>query len=151
MRSEWTKLRTVRSTYWALIMAAVLGIGSGGRHQRGGRPPLRHDPGLRHSAGTRPRSVCAAIAQLAFAILGVLWISSEYSTGMIRTSLTAVPKRGRMLAAKSLVFAVVTFVVGEVISFVTFFVGQALICGNAPHAALGDHGVPGRSWARACT
>jgi ABC-2 type transport system permease protein len=71
----------------------------------------------------------------------VLCISSEYSSGMISTSLIAVPKRGRVLAAKSLVFASVTFVVGEVTSFAAFFVGQALISGHAPHAALGDPGV----------
>jgi hypothetical protein len=82
-----------------------------------------------------------AIASLAIVVLGVLCISSEYSSGMIRTSLIAVPKRGRVLAAKSLVFAVVTFVVGEVVSFAAFFVGQALIAGHAPHAALGDPGV----------
>lgn len=82
-----------------------------------------------------------AIAELAIAVLGVLCISSEYSSGMIRTSLIAVPKRGRVLAAKSLVFAVVTFVVGEATSFTAFFVGQALISGHAPHAALGDPGV----------
>jgi ABC-2 type transport system permease protein len=81
------------------------------------------------------------IAQLAIAVLGVLCISSEYSSGMIRTSLIAVPKRGRVLAAKSVVFAAVTFVVGEVVSFTAFFVGQALISGHAPHAALGDPGV----------
>ena len=82
-----------------------------------------------------------AIASLAIAVLGVLCISSEYSSGMIRTSLIAVPKRGRVLAAKSLVFAAVTFVVGEATSFTAFFVGQALITGHAPHAALGDPGV----------
>jgi hypothetical protein len=60
---------------------------------------------------------------------------------MIRTSLIAVPKRGRLLAAKSLVFAAVTFVVSEVTSFTAFFVGQALISGHAPTAALGDPGV----------
>src|ERR1700744_5969378 len=60
---------------------------------------------------------------------------------MIRTSLIAVPRRGRLLAAKSLVFAGVTFLVGEVTSFTAFFVGQALISGHAPHAALGDPGV----------
>jgi ABC-2 type transport system permease protein len=74
-------------------------------------------------------------------VLGVLCISSEYSSGMIRTSLIAVPRRGRVLAAKSLVFATVTFVVGEATSFAAFFLGQALISGHAPHAALGDPGV----------
>ena len=67
-----------------------------------------------------------AIASLAIVVLGVLFISSEYSSGMIRTSLIAVPKRGRVLAAKSLVFAVVTFVVGEVTSFAAFFAGEEL-------------------------
>jgi ABC-2 type transport system permease protein len=81
------------------------------------------------------------IATLAIAVLGVLAISSEYSSGMIRTSLIAVPRRGRVLAAKSLVFAVVTFLVGEATSFAAFFAGQALMAGHAPHAALGDPGV----------
>ena len=81
------------------------------------------------------------IASLAVVVLGVLCISSEYSSGMIRTSLIAVPRRGRVLAAKSLVFAAVTFVVGEVTCFTAFFAGQALISGHAPHAALGDPGV----------
>ena len=76
-------------------------------------------------------------------MLGVLAISSEYSSGMIRTSLIAVPKRGRVLAAKSLVFAGVTLVVGEVTTFVAFFAGQALISGHAPHAALGASPYPG--------
>ena len=79
-------------------------------------------------------------------MLGVLYISSEYSTGMIHTSLTAVPKRGRMLAAKSLVYASVTFVVGEVISFVAFFLGQALIDGHAPAPRWAIPAWPGRSW-----
>jgi ABC-2 type transport system permease protein len=80
-----------------------------------------------------------AIASLAIVVLRVLCISSEYSSGMIRTSLIAVPKRGRVLAAKALVFAGVTFVVGEVTCFVAFFVGQALISGHAPHAAHSAH------------
>jgi hypothetical protein len=78
------------------------------------------------------------------AVDGVLCVSSEYSSGMIRTSLTAVPKRGRLLAAKSLVFAAVTFVVGEVTSFAAFFVGQALISGHAPtrrSATPNGHGL----------
>ena len=139
LRSEWTKLRSVRSTFWALTVTVVLGVGLGAvisaatahgyaRFSVSGR--LSWDPTGVSLAGV-------AIASLAIAVLGVLCISSEYSSGMIRTSLIAVPKRGRVLAAKSLVFAVVTFVVGEVVSFAAFFVGQALISGHAPHAALG--------------
>ena len=143
LRSEWTKLRSVRSTFWALTMTVVLGIGlaaaisaaaAHGYPKSSVSGKLSWDPTAVSLSGM-------AVASLAIAVLGVLCISSEYSSGMIRTSLIAVPKRGRVLAAKSLVFAAVTFVVGECTSFVAFFVGQALISGHAPHAALGDPGV----------
>ena len=143
LRSEWTKLRSVRSTFWALTVTVVLGVGLGavisaaaahGYAKFSVSQKLSWDPTGVSGAGM-------AIAQLAIAVLGVLCISSEYSSGMIRTSLIAVPKRGRVLAAKSLVLAGVTFVVGEVTCFVAFFVGQAIISGHAPHAALGDPGV----------
>jgi ABC-2 type transport system ATP-binding protein len=88
------------------------------------------------------------LATLAIAVLAVLCVSSEYSSGMISTSLTAVPKRGRVLAAKSLVFAAVTSVVGEVTSFTAFFAGQALISGHAPTRRWPIPGWPGRWWER---
>jgi len=91
------------------------------------------------------------IAQLAIAVLGVLCIGSEYSSGMIRASLTAVPKRGRVLAAKSLVFAVVACVVGEFTTFAAFFAGQALISGHAPTRLSAIPGSPGRWRERRCT
>ena len=143
LRSEWTKLRSVRSTFWALTVTVVLGVGLGavisaaaahGYARSSVSGKLSWDPAGVSLAGV-------AVAALAIAVLGVLCISSEYSSGMIRTSLIAVPKRGRVLAAKSLVFAAVTFVVGEAASFAAFFVGQALISGHAPHAVLGDPGA----------
>jgi ABC-2 type transport system permease protein len=143
LRSEWTKLRSLRSTFWALTVTVVLGIGLGaaisaaaayGYAKSSVSSKLSWDPTGVSLAGV-------AVASLAIAVLGVLFISSEYSSGMIRTSLIAVPKRGRVLAAKSLVFAAVTFVVGEATSFTAFVLGQALISGHAPHAALGDPGV----------
>ena len=143
LRSEWTKFRSVRSTFWTLTVTVVLGIALGAvisaatAHSYAKfsvSEKLSWDP-----TGVSQSGV--AIAQVAIAVLGVLCISSEYSSGMISTSLIAVPKRGRVLAAKSLVFAAVTFVVGEVTIFVAFFVGQALISGHAPTAALGDPGV----------
>jgi ABC-2 type transport system permease protein len=143
LRSEWVKLRSVRSTFWALTVTVVLGVVLGavisaatahGYPRFSVSEKQSWDPTGISQAGV-------AIASLAIVVLGVLCISSEYSSGMIRTSLIAVPKRGRVLAAKALVFAVVTFVVGEVTCFAAFFVGQALITGHAPHAALGDPGV----------
>jgi ABC-type transport system involved in multi-copper enzyme maturation permease subunit len=143
LRSEWTKLRSVRSAFWALTVTVVLGIGLGaaisaaaahGYASSSVSGKLSWDPTTVSLDGM-------AVATLAIAVLGVLCVSSEYSSGMIRTSLTAVPRRGRLLAAKSLVFAAVTFAVGEATSFAAFFAGQALISGHAPHAALGDPGV----------
>jgi ABC-2 type transport system permease protein len=143
LRSERTKLRSVRSTFWALTVAVVLGIGFGaaisaaaahGYAKSSVSDKLSWDPTGISTSGL-------AIGSLAIVVLGVLYITSEYSSGMIRTSLIAVPKRGRVLAAKSVVYAVVTFVVGEVLSFVAFFLGQELISGHAPQAALGDPGV----------
>jgi len=143
LRSEWTKLRSVRSTFWALTVTVVLGVGLGavisaavahGYARSSASSKLSWDPTGVSLAGV-------AVASLAIAVLGVLFISSEYSSGMIRTSLIAVPKRGWVLAAKSLVFAAATFVVGEVTSFTAFCVGQALISGHAPYATLGDPGV----------
>ena len=97
LRSEWTKLRSVRSTFWALTVTVVLGIALGaiisaaiahGYARFSVSQKLSWDP-------TGVSGTGMAIAQLAIAVLGVLCISSEYSSGMIRTSLIAIPKRGR--------------------------------------------------------
>jgi len=143
LRSEWVKLRSVRSTFWALAVTVVLGVALGAVISAAAAHGYAKFS-VSEKQSWDPTGVSQAgfvIAQLAIAVLGVLCISSEYSTGMIRTSLIAVPKRGRILAAKAIVFAVVSFVVGEFTSFAAFFVGQALISGHAPHAALGDPGV----------
>jgi len=143
LRSEWTKLRSVRSTFWALTVTVVLGIALGAAISAAAAHGYARSS-VSGKLSWDPTGVSLdgmAIAQLAIAVLGVLCISSEYSSGMIRTSLIAVPKRGRVLAAKSLVLAAVTFVVGEATSFTAFFAGQALISGHATHAALGDPGV----------
>jgi hypothetical protein len=142
LRSEWTKLRTVQSTFWSLLVAAVLAIGLGALISAVSANHYATDPTVHIGWSPTNRSFNSLIiAQLALAVLGVTTITAEYSTGMIRTSLAAVPKRSRMLGAKALVFATLTLVVGEVISFITFLVGQALISGKAPSASLGQPGV----------
>ena len=143
LRSEWVKLRSVRSTFWALAVTVALGVGLGALISAAtARGYASSSPSSKLSWDPTALSLDGiAIASLAIAVLGVLCASSEYSSGMIRASLTAVPKRGRVLAAKSLVFAAVTFAVGEVTSFAAFFASQALIGGHAPRAALGDPGV----------
>jgi hypothetical protein len=143
LHAEWTKARTVPSTMWTLLVAAVLGIGLGAlisslaaNHYAKSSlsDKLTWDPTSISNAGL-------SIAQLAIGVLGVLLVTSEYSSGAIGSSLAAVPRRGRLLAAKSVVIMALTFVVVEIIAFVAFFVGQALISGHAPSATLGQTGV----------
>jgi ABC-2 type transport system permease protein len=143
LRSEWTKARTVPSTMWTLIAATVLGIGLGALISA-----LAAHAYAKSSVSDKltwdPTSISGAgfsIAQLAIGVLGVLLITSEYSTGAIGSSLAAVPRRGRLLGAKAVVLAVLIFVVAEMLAFVAFFIGQALISGHAPTATLGDPGV----------
>lgn len=138
-RSEWIKLTSVRSTWITLLVALVLGIGLGalisylaGSHYA--------SAGLIRRATWDPTKVsfhAINIAQLAIAVLGVMIVTSEYSTGMIRTSLAAVPRRGRFLAAKTTVFTAVALLVGEITAFAAFLIGQAVIGSSAPHTNLG--------------
>lgn len=140
VRSEWTKFRSVRSTYWTFLVAAILGIGLSALICAISASHYLTDPEVRFGWNPTDRSIRSLeLAQLAFAVLGVLVVTSEYSTGMIRTSLAAVPKRIRMMTAKLLVFAIAAAVIGEIISFAAFLLGQALIHGQAPSASLHDH------------
>ena len=94
LRCEWTKFRTLRSTFWTLLTAAVLGIGLGALFSAVAAHHYASDATVRPD-GWNPTSVSLrglALAQLAFAVLGVLVVSGEYSTGLIRTSLAAVPR-----------------------------------------------------------
>jgi ABC-2 type transport system permease protein len=79
------------------------------------------------------------LGQLALIVFGVLVISSEYSTGMIRTSLAAVPQRGHFYVSKVAVAGLLALVVGMATSFVTFFLGQALL--GSHNKSISDHGV----------
>jgi ABC-2 type transport system permease protein len=144
--AEWTKLRSVRSTVWSLATMVVLafgitGLATGiysahwGSMSPGERAQVLADPiGLILQPGS-------TYGQIAICVLGVMVMASEYSTGMIRASLLAVPRRTPMLAAKAAAFATVVFVVAELVAFSSFFLGQAML---RPHVAIGigDPGVP---------
>jgi ABC-2 type transport system permease protein len=141
-RSEWTKFRSVRSTYWTFLVAALLGVGLGVLGSALSANHYRTDPSVHFDWNPVQRSLLSLeLAQLAFAVLGVINVTSEYSTGMVRTSLAAVPKRVRMISAKLAVFTVAALVVGEAIAFAAFGLGQAVIHGKAPSASLGQHDV----------
>ncbi|MBZ3903839.1 MULTISPECIES: ABC transporter permease [Streptomyces] len=141
VRSEWTKIRSVASTVWTLSLAGVVTIALGvlisllsknefdnlSRDDR-----LSFDPTFISFAGM-------TLGQLAMIVFGVLVVSNEYSTGMIRTSLAAVPQRGTFLFSKIAVATALAFVVGLATSFVTFFLGQAML--GSHRAEIGDPGV----------
>ena len=141
VRSEWTKFRSVQSTYWTLFIALVLGIGLSVLVSAISASHYHSDPEIHFGWNPLQRSIRpgSLLAQLAFAVLGVITVTSEYSTGMIRTSLSAVPRRIRMMSAKFLVFTAAALLVGEVISVSAFSISQALIHGQAPSASFGQH------------
>ena len=127
--SEFTKFRTVRSTVWTLLVAVVLMIGLSALFAAVTASQY-HTFGPADRASFNPVSTSLGgmmFAVVAFGVLGVLMISGEYSTGMIRSSLTAVPRRLPVLWGKLAVFAGVIFSVSLVASFISFFLGQALL------------------------
>jgi hypothetical protein len=141
--SEWTKLTTVRSTVWTLLATAVVGISLGAivTSAQASRWATRSLAAHANFDPTRSSLAGLLFAQLAIGVLGILVMSAEYSTGTIRATFAAVPRRPLVLAAKVVVFGVVTLVVGEIVSFVAFFIGQRILSGKAPSAALSDPGV----------
>jgi ABC-2 type transport system permease protein len=142
-RSEWTKLRSVRSTYWTGLITLLLIIGVGllvcaifnarwphlNPHERSDFHPLRAS-----LAGV-------GFAQLAVGVLGVLVITAEYSTGMIRATFSAVPKRLPVLWAKAAVFAVVVLVLTAPAVFIVFFAGQSILSGQHINISISHPGV----------
>lgn len=133
LRSEWTKIRSVRSTVWLLIggvlsmvgFAILIALAEIANNETG-------DPASTGLAGT-------PIAALLMAVLGVVVISGEYRTGMIRTTLLAVPRRVRVLTAKAVVLTAVVFAVMLPATFAGFFAAQVLFGDQA--ASLADPGV----------
>ncbi|MCX5601434.1 MULTISPECIES: ABC transporter permease [Streptomyces phaeochromogenes group] len=141
VRSEWTKIRSVASTVWTLSLAAVVTVALGvlisllSKNEfddLSTKDRLSFDPTFISFAGM-------SLGQLAMIVFGVLVVSNEYSTGMIRTSLAAVPQRGTFLFSKIAVATGLAFVVALATSFVAFFLGQAML--GSHRASIGDPGV----------
>lgn len=143
VRSEWTKLRSLRSTWVTLALAAALSLGLaaiigatlGDPQDGGGGPPasVAADPTAALLAGT-------SLASLVLGVLGAIAASGEYSTGTVRASLTAVPRRLPVLVGKTVVLAVVTALAGGAMAAGSFALGSALL-GNGLEASWGDPGV----------
>ncbi len=141
LKSEWTKIKSVQSTVWTLSLAVIVTIGLGvlisilSKNEFQKMSPqgkLAFDPTFVSFAGM-------SLGQLAMIVFGVLVVSNEYSTGMIRMSLAAVPQRGTFLFSKITVAAALALAVGMVTSFASFFLGQAML--GDLRADIGDPGV----------
>jgi len=129
--SEWTKLRSLRSTLWSLFVAVVFTIGLPCLFATVTAVRWSH-MSLHERLDRHPLEIATAgvnLSQLAIGVLGVLIITGEYSTGMIRASLGAVPKRLPVLWAKIVVFAAVTFAL-MLPSVILGFVGSQAILRN---------------------
>src|SRR5690242_11661305 len=138
IRSEFTKLRSVRSTYWTIAAMFIVSVGIAAIAGFAIANNIHSNPQNKAGMDATQASLIAffEFGQLIIAVLGALVITAEYSTGMIRTSLTAMPRRGTVIAAKLIVFTTVTLIVSLVTSFVSFFVGQAAMSGSGVSASL---------------
>jgi ABC-2 type transport system permease protein len=126
MAAEWTKFWSVRSTMWTLVATGVAVVGlSALSTGTVSASDFIDDP-------TRRSLIGIFLGQLIFGVLGVLVMSAEYGTGTIRATLSAVPRRPVVLAAKLIVFGTVAIVVSEIFSFTAFAIGQAIL--SAKHA-----------------
>jgi hypothetical protein len=140
-RMEWRKLRTVRSTWYiaaafavSLVALAMVALSHEGYAQMSAADRASFDP-------THDSFIGLVLDQLLTGSLGVLAITSEFSSGMIRATFAAMPRRPLVLAAKGAVLGAFTLAVGEVSAFAAFLAGQAVLKAPAPHAALGQPGV----------
>jgi ABC-type transport system involved in multi-copper enzyme maturation permease subunit len=146
VRSEWTKVRSIKSTTITMIVTILLVVGIGALICLA----VANDSSATDGDPTRTSLAMLVLAQLAVGIFGVMSVSSEYASGTIRPSLMAVPDRRVFCLAKLLVVAAVCLAVGEVVSFAAFGVGQAILHGRtlSSHligppvsASLGQPGV----------
>src|SRR6185437_9554607 len=138
---EWRKLRTVRSTWYILalftasmIVLAVLVLSHEGYARLGPADRASFDP-------THDCFIGLVLGQLLLGTLGVLAVTAEFPSGMIRATFAAVPRRSLVLGAKAAVVGGLTLAAGEVSAFAAFAAGQATLPPSAPHAALGQPGV----------
>lgn len=142
LRSEWTKLRSVRSTWIAALSTVAAGVALSVL----GASDLLATAQSGLPEGWDPTAASLKgflFAQLVIGMLGALAVTAEYGTGMIGTSLTTTPSRSRLLAAKTTVVAAVALATGLATTLLSFTAVQLLLGAGLPAAGIGDPGVAG--------
>ncbi|SNY24935.1 ABC transporter permease [Paractinoplanes atraurantiacus] len=141
LRAEWIKLRSLRSTWYTLACLFVAGLGITALASSRSARDAYADAGAAWDP-TAHSLTSYIVAQLIVGVLGILVVTSEFATGLMRTTLTATPRRHRVLAAKVVIAAAVAVVAGQVLMVGAFLVGQPLLGRQGvPNADLGDPGV----------
>ena len=152
LRSEFTKIGSVRSTYWTLLMLFAVSVGIGAAISAvvasgWSQPPPPLPPGAPppppdiYDATQVSMVALLVLGQLVIVVPGALVLSAEYSTGMIRTSLIAMPRRIVLYLAKAVAFAAVALAVSLATAFTAFYLGQALLARSHHSATLAGPGV----------
>ncbi|MFD0687006.1 ABC transporter permease subunit [Actinomadura fibrosa] len=143
LSAEWTKILTVKSTFWTLFAGAVVLIGFSALWALAFSASFDDMSSNDRATFTPMLPIQAAFyfAMVIFGALGVLVITAEYASGMIRTTLTAVPRRVTYLAAKTVVLGVVVLLVGLAVSFASFYASQLILATKGLDGSLGDRGV----------
>lgn len=140
LKSECLKLLSVRSTFWTLLSAVVFNVGLGAA-VGAFVPSHLSDSDKQHLDAIRLSLGGLHLSQIAIGVLGVLAITSEYSTGMIRATFGAVPQRRTVLAAKTAVLTVAALAVGILSCFGAYFAYEAALSDSSMSSSLGDPGV----------
>ncbi|MEU8513703.1 ABC transporter permease [Kitasatospora sp. NPDC048722] len=148
LAAEWIKLRSLRSTYWVLALAALVAIvvNVNAVHtdltyidhppaRMPGMPAYRYDP-LYHGLG----SISSALTAVAAGSLGAITVFGEYTTGLIRTTFAAVPDRRGVIGAKVLLIGGITALAGVVVSAVSFFATNAMLASRHVGLSIADDG-----------
>ncbi|HEY0617349.1 MAG TPA: hypothetical protein VGD15_07165, partial [Kribbella sp.] len=145
LRSEWSKLWSLRSTWitlgLGLLFLVAFGIIAALRYKSSVTSGRQLDPDFADATALSLSLFGVSLAQLALGVLGVLVTAGEYSTGMIRSTLAAVPRRLPVLWSKTAVFGVVALVVAAVGVFVTFLIGSGILTGTPAALTISSSGV----------
>ena len=144
LRSEFTKIRSVRSTYWTMLALLVISVGIGAAITGGiAAHWSQTSPADRATFDATSTSLAGLyfLGELVMVVLGTMTITSEYSTGAIRTSLTAMPRRGVFYLAKAAVIGAVILIMAVIAAFAAFWLGQALLASTHDNATLSQPNV----------